>query len=215
MNFLELQDEVSDLVNFTTGVTDQDFTTAQIKKALNFRYKKEVAVGQQEGGRNWFKKIQSVTWPVNQITLVLPSQISRVGIIRIEDITSIDPGFEVMVSELGDYGDVFWLDNNTLQYGQTGPNEAKTLRFTYLARAAEMVSDDDVPELIPDELHMLLVWSAAAYLRLKADEAVPNGWMQELDEARLDFWKMVSRGRPLTNEPTITKPPDSESGFVY
>ena len=192
MRFKELQDEVADLVGFTDGaVSNSGFSSAQIKKALNLRYKTETLLAQQEGRKVWFHKTQQFTWPSATTTLTLPSTVDQVNLIRFEDVTTHDPGDPLP-------GEVFWKDNRTLQWGATSPAQDTTIRATYFARPAEMVNDNDEPELIPPEHRMVLVWSAAIYLRQKADERAPGDWTLELNEARMNLWKALSRGRPLS-----------------
>lgn len=188
MRFVDLQDEVKDLVNFTEAA-DKDFELVRIKGALNRRYESELLIAQQQGGATWFHVNQSVTWTGSTATLVLPAGLSKASLIELSDITDNDPGYPLP-------GEVFWLDHRTLQWGENGPAADKTIRLTYLSRPVTMVNDADEPELIPPEFRMLLVWSAAVFLRTKADEGSPQEWRHELNEARLNFWKTISRGRP-------------------
>lgn len=190
MNFLELQNEVRDLINFTSGTTDQDYTTAQVQKAINVRYALEVLIGQQHGKRTWFQKFFEFTWPASAETVTIPTNINQAQVLKFEDITNRDPGDPLPAS-------IFWKDNQTLQWGSTSPAQDTTIRATYLARPAEMVNDSDEPSLISPEHHMLLVWSSAIYLRQKADENAPGAWLEQLHEDRLTYWKALSRGRPL------------------
>lgn len=202
MNFLEIQDEVKDLLNFTSGTADQDFTDLQIRRSINRRYAREVAVAQQHGGMTWFHKVQEFTWETSDVTLTLPSELDGANIIMFEDVTDSDPGD-------GLPSGVFWKDNRTLQWGDAGPTSDRTLRLTYMARPLEMASDNDAPELIPAHLRMLLVWSAAIYLKWKAEETAPNDWKSELEEHRLDYWKYISRGRPFLGQGArVNKWPD-------
>lgn len=181
--------ELKDLLNFTSGVADQDFSDVQLKRALNKRYALECILGQQHGKRTWFHKQQTFTWPASEETLQLPQQIEQAGIYHLEDITDRDPGYPLPAM-------VFWLDNKTLQWGDTSPGTARTIRATYFARPGDMVAEHDEPDLIPPEHRMLIVWSAAVFLRQKADEGAPPSWMEQLNEERLNFWKAMSKGRP-------------------
>ena len=54
MNFKELQDEVSELINFNSLQSDQDFSAAQIKNAVNRAYAREYRKARQEGTRSFF-----------------------------------------------------------------------------------------------------------------------------------------------------------------
>ena len=87
MNFKELQDEVSDLLNFNSSQTDQDFTTSQIKKAINRAYLRETNKARQEGLSSYFKAVTTFTWPSGSKTVALPSIIQKRFLINMEDIT--------------------------------------------------------------------------------------------------------------------------------
>tara|TARA_R100000700_G_scaffold40810_1_gene57824 strand:+ start:784 stop:1461 length:678 start_codon:yes stop_codon:yes gene_type:complete len=221
MNFKELQDEVSDLLNFNSSQTDQDFTTSQIKKSINRAYQRETTKARQEGSSSHFKARTDITWPSGSLTFSLPERLKGAQIIKITDITENQSGsgFYIVVYDGGDpgppdygtpawdnqtiLGSVFWRDRNTLQWGEDGPSEDKTLRVDFLSRAETLINDDDVPELVPIEHHELLFYSAAIDLRTRADEAAPVEWLRQQMELRIDFHKDVSRGKPYTNVPTI------------
>jgi hypothetical protein len=188
VRFVDIQDEVKDLINFTSAA-DQDFTLNQVKKAINRAYEREVLRAQQAGYRLWFHKTDEFTWPASSVTRELPSGLQQALILTLEDVTDVDPGTPLP-------HEVHWKDNRTLQWGQEGPASARTVRATYYARPTALVNDGDEPELIPPEQRMLLVWSSAVLIRQKADEGAPQDWKDELREARFDFWKAISRGRP-------------------
>ena len=218
MNFKELQDEVSDLLNFNSSQTDQDFTTSQIKKAINRAYLRETNKARQEGLSGYFKAQTDVTWPSGDLTFPLPERLRGVQLIKLVDVTdnSSGSGYCVVVYDGGDpptgtpawdsqmlLGTIFWKDRNTLQWGENGPNEDKTLRVEFMSKTETLTNDDDVPELVPGEHHELLFYSAAVDLRTRADEAAPMEWLRQQMELRIDFYKDVSRGRPHTSVPTI------------
>ena len=197
MNFLELQTEVQDWINFTAGVSDQDFSTDQIKRAINQAYKREVRKGRQEGGSNWFRKNMPQTWAASTTTLTLSDIFNQTNLLWVEDVTDSDPGYQVSIgTDSFSNSEIFWLDNRTLQYGDSGPSTARTLRFHYMARPVDMVNDAEIPDLVPDDFHELLVLSAGVYLRYKADEMAPGEWKAALDEVRMDYWKEIALGRP-------------------
>ena len=215
MDFAELQTEVKDMLNFTDAA-DQDFTAAQVKNAINLAYRREVARAKQHGSRDWFKAYTELTWAASTVTLALPSNLFGRTLIRFEDVTDSDPGVELLFSDDGSSGEIFFKDADTLQWGSAGPTSERTLRVTFYTTAELLVSDSDTPRLVPAELHELLVWSASCYLREKADEAAPQGWYGELGECRLDYWKYVSRGRPAVgNETTVTHTGGDLTSFVY
>ena len=197
MNLAELVAEVNDWLSFNPDVANTAFSAAQVKTAINHAYKRELRKARLEGGDTWFKKNISGTWPANTATFMLPSLMNQTNCLWIEDITDSDPGYALAVSNSGsDLCEVFWLDNKTLQWGSNGPGGAKTLRFHYMARAEKLVNDADVPELIPDDYHELIVLSAGVYLRFKADELAPEAWQMALQDIRIDYWKEISMGRP-------------------
>src|SRR6185436_5354078 len=115
MTFLELQNRVSKLLNFTPTAASQDFTAQNIKDELNSTYEDEVNRGQLEGSRLFFRASQDVTWPQGQLTFVLPSPLDARTLIRVTDVTSSDPGVRLVITETGLKGDIFWKDRNTLQ----------------------------------------------------------------------------------------------------
>lgn len=216
IDFKYCQDELSDLLNFTAGVVDQNFTTAQLKKALNRAYKREVRKGKVEGHSAWYKVGQVETWPSGQQTFDLPNGLDQRNILRVYDQTDNDPGIPLDIASEGNSGRMFFKDRNTLQWsGQGGPGQDKTLNFVYTADATEMVSDGDEPFLIPPENRELLWYSAAVDLRERADEVAPGSWHQKLSDAQMDYWKVVSRGRPSDMVPTIRVVRAQDNTFVY
>ena len=206
MDFGELQTEVQDWINFTTGISNQDFTTAQLQKAINQAYKREVRKGRLEGGSTWFMKNVSATWAASAVTFAVPSVLNQTNGLWIEDITDSDPGYDLGVSmNSSGGGEIFWFDNRTLQWGTEGPGSARTLRFHYLARAVDMVNDAEIPDLIPEDFHELIVLSAGVYLRFKADELAPAEWKEALNDIRIDYWKEISLGRPRSSGSSIRR----------
>ena len=202
MKFEDLEDELGDLLNFTSGGTDQDFSATQLKKALNRAYTREVRTAKLEGFQEWFKAVEEVTWTANSVTYTLPTSLRMRDIIEIQDITSYDPGYEITIHQ-GSTGGIFWKDRKTLQWGQDGPPEDKTLRFFYFLQPVEMVNPDDEPDVIPSDFHEMLYWSAACELRKRADEKAPFSWEKELGDIRLDYYKTLSRGRPVSQPPSV------------
>jgi hypothetical protein len=188
MNRKELRDELAFLLNFNEDQPDQDFTATRLNKALQYAYEDEVRQGKLEGQLRWFKANATLTWPASQVTLKLPSTLQRAGLIEFWDITEADPGVPFVIRENWQQGgDVHWLNFDTLQWGETGPDSEKTLRVDY---------------------HMLIVWAAAVFLRDVADEAVPQRWAQKHRELQMDFWKFLSRGRPFSDVPVVVPTPD-------
>lgn len=203
MDFGTLRNRLAFVLNFNDGQTDQDFSSDRLKQALNHAYMREVEKAKQEGSRRFFLAQQEISWAAGAVTLVLPVGVKRKQLIRVMDVTNDAIGGQLMFSESGLTGDVFWKDRETLQWGTQGPGAAKTLRVFYYAVPVDLVNDADEPELVPDQFHELLVWSAACWLRTIADEGAPNSWRAQLEELRYDFWKYISRGRPVDDEQTI------------
>lgn len=218
MNFKELQDEVSELINFNSLQADQDFSATQIKNAINRAYAREYRKARQEGIRSFFFAYRDLTWDNGSLTMSLPEGMRGAQICKITDVTddSSGSGYHIVVYDGGDppegspswtsqsfSGAVFWKDRNTLQWGTSGPSEDKTLRFEFMAEPEKMANDDDVPELIPSDHHELIFYSASIDLRTRADEMAPPSWMSEREELRMDFYKDVSRGRPHTSVTSI------------
>lgn len=215
-SFLYLQNEVKDLINFNSSQTDQDFTTAQLKKAINRAYVREVNKAKQEGLQKYFHAYTDLTWLSGDVTFTVPDSIRHNALIKVEDVTTSDPGHKIVFDDNGFSGDVFWRDRNTLQWGTAGPSEDKTLRFEFYAEPTDMVSDDDEPDLVPPQHREIIVWSAGVDLRRRADEGSPQEWLAELHELRITYYKSMSLGKPFQDYPAIKNSyPDAEVGFVY
>lgn len=194
MNFVQLQDRVKFVLNFTDGQVNADFTDTRIKQAINFAYQKEVSRGKQEGQKSFFKKYQDMTWPSATVEFTLPKALWGKQIYHVEDITENNPGEPILRY-------VHAVTNHSWQWGMSGPGSDRTLRVYYLAEAIDMEEDDDMPELIPDHMHELLVWSAAIFLRQVADEEAPREWHMERESLRMDYAKWLSSTKPVADEP--------------
>ena len=134
---------------------------------------------------------------------------------RVSDVTSGTPGTELIFSDFGNVGDLFWHNRLTLQWGTGGPGSAKTLQFEYFPKITKMVQDDDVPDLIPSEHHDLVFWAAAIDLRNRADEMAPQSWLMERENLRMDFWKDISKNRPHTDTLGITTTHPDMGDLIY
>jgi hypothetical protein len=205
-------------LNFNSSQADQDFTSSQIKNAVNRAYAREYGKARQEGSRRHFQATTELTWSGGELTLTLPDRLRGVQISKIADVTEdrTGSGYHLVVYDGGDpptgtpawdsqsiNGSVFWKDRNTMQWGNNGPGEDKTLRFDFSPKADKMINDDDEPDLVPSEHHELIFYSAAIDLRTRADEMAPPSWLAEREELRMDFYKDVSRGRPHTSVTSI------------
>ena len=217
MNLGELRSDLAMTLNFNTGQVNQDFTDAQLNTALNRAYAREVQFASSEGTRRYFAAVLNITWPANQLTLTLPPALQGKTLTRFADVTHGEPGREINFSEFGVGSGIFWLDANTLQFGTTAPGQDRTFRVFYYAAPNTLVLDADVPNLVPTAFHELLVWSAAIWLRAMADEAAPQAWVAQRDELRMNYWKLVGRGRPTDDVPWV-RPRESDvtdSVFYY
>lgn len=202
--FLSIQDEVKDTLNFLGDGVSADFTPGQIRNAINNRYVHEVNMARENGGQLWFRAIASFSWAAADVTVTLTTPALDKQLTRIFDITSsANTPVELVVGDRPERGDIWWKDRSTLQWGSAGPGSARTIRVEYIADAGELVSDTDEPVLIVPAHRYILVWSTCKLLRLKADERVPSSWDAELEEARLSWWKELSRGRPYSNMPMV------------
>jgi hypothetical protein len=214
MNFSELKSETSELLNFNTGQTDQDFTASQIAKAVNRAYRREYVRARQEGVRRFFLATTDMVWPASTATVPLPGRLVGAQLLRVMDITGGLPGSEVIFSDDSTTGDMSWADRNSLQMGTTGPGAEKTFRFTFFPSAEKLINDDDVPGLISEEHHELIFYSAAIDMRNRADEIAPQSWMYERESLRQDYWKDVSRNRPHDDVVGVMRTTPSQ-GHIY
>ena len=215
MDFLELQTETKELLNFNSSQTDQDFTLAQVKNAINRAYRREYVRARQEGTRRFFITTTDVAWPESQATLELPNNLQGAQIVRVSDVTSSTPGAELVFSDYGHVGDLYWLNRNTLQWGTGGPSSAKTIQFEYFPGITKLVQDDDEPDLIPSEHREIVFWSAAIDLRNRADEMAPQAWLFERENLRMDFWKEISKNRPHTDTIGVASTHPSLADLIY
>lgn len=217
MNRKQLRSELAFLLNFTEGDADQDFAKARLNKLLDRAYNLEVERAKLSAGKDYFKGVSAnFTWTVSTQTLALPSALEGVSIIDVVDITAGEPGtaLEFAFGYGTSGGDVFWKDKDTLQWTAVGgPGSARTLRAVYEQRAADLQDDETEPDLVPSQFHWLIVWTAAILGRSTADDMAPGDWRLEQREMRLDFYKHVSKGRPLSNSPRIQSQRDG-SGFL-
>ena len=202
MDLKTLRSELAFLVNFTEGAADQDFVTARLNKALNRAYTKEVASAKLVATRKFFLANESHTWPASTLRFSLPKSLRGKALVDWQDVTDGEPGVRL--------DGISWFDRDTLQWdGEDGPGSARTIRFFYEAVAEELIANEQEPRLIPPEYHMLIVWTAACFLRGIGDDVVPRDWKIEREELRLDYQKWVARGRPLTDTPRVR---DSRDG---
>jgi len=214
MFFNELQDLVGLMLNFTPNQTDADFTTVQVKAALNRAYDREVRAGKLRGHNAYFKSQTTLTWPASTQDMTLNALMKRSQWVRLEDITNSAQASLIEVGSAANEALVYLLDRSTLRWGSEGPFSERTLRLTYLASAEELIEDEDEPQLIPPEYHELLAYSAAIELRAFADEEIPSAWQKRYLQFQMEFWKLVTKGRPhIGGDVTvINRYPDDTAG---
>lgn len=211
MNFGDLQDEVKDLLNFASGQVHQDFTEDQIKKSINRAYDREVRKARQEGITSYFIDDVTITWTSGATTYALTDPEDKAQLIQIWDVTNGQPGSPLEFNE-----DFRWKDRNTLEWLPSGPSEDRSLRFTFYELPKPMVANTEEPTLVRREFREILTYSAAIELRLRADEEAPASWERHLSESRMDWYKDLSKGRPMRNYPQFFNPEvqvDDQFGF--
>lgn len=218
MNRQQLRDRLGFRLNFNDSQVDQGFTTSRLNDLLQDAYNREVELGKTHGGAVWFKKTMDVTWPSGDTTFALPASLLSNTILTVYEVLDSGTanerlGSRIIFSEQFQGGSssfmndsypgsaslatIFWKDNKTLQWGNTsGPDSDKDLRFTYVGSAERLDADNEEPQLIPAQLHELIILSAACEAREIADEQCPQGWYARRDELRMDYVKFISQGRP-------------------
>jgi hypothetical protein len=217
MNVEELIDHLGFVLDFNDGQPNQAFSESRMLKALNLAYTRECSKAQLQGSRRFFQRFEQFTWSASEVTLTLPTNFNRDGIIQFYNVTADTdgPGIPLFLTDNGQHSQIYWKDINTLAWGSTGPASDQTLRVYYLARPEELKNDGDEPVLIPREYHELLVWSAACQLKVIADEKAPQEWMMQREELRAGLWKHLSKSRPLDDVPTIRHNTSTNSDWYY
>jgi hypothetical protein len=189
-------------MNVDTTQPHQDFTDVQIIRTLQRVYEEEVHLAKQHGTKAYFLGRQTVEWPTGA-ALALPEGLSQHEIVEVRDITEFSPGAALNITSDADYSLIYWQDSTTLRYNSIsgGPSTAMTLDFLYLQEPNTLSDDSSTPDLIPPAHRALLAWALAVELRTIADEMPPPAWYQKLQDRRMQFWKVVGHGRPLTDTP--------------
>jgi hypothetical protein len=204
MNRKQLREELSFLLNVTEKGTAQDFVTKRLDKSLDRAYNQVVERAKLHGNSEYFRGVSAeFTWTAGAQTLTVPTTVTPYALEDIYDVTNGEPGYPLQFGHDAAGGQLFWRDNETFQWGtRGGPGAAMTLRAVY-QKIAENLTEDAEPELVPPQFHWLIVWQAAVLLRLAGDEKAPAAWNQQLANLELDFYKHMSRGRPLSMTNTI------------
>ena len=76
-----------------------------------------------------------------------------------------------------------------------------------------MTDDSQLPDLVFEDNHELLVLSAGVFMRFKSDEMAPPEWKEALADLRLDYWKELSKVRPNASGNRINTV-DPTSGYT-
>jgi hypothetical protein len=204
MNLSELRDAVSYIVEYNEGQADQSYagSTAQpwkrVDAAINEAYREEIRVASRMMSVRPFLRQFAVTWPADAATLAIPNQVLGATIVAVRDDTSSTPGPVVQIQPyLDEPGGFYLYDGVTWGWAPT-PTAAKSLVVVYVATPEKLTAPDDVPTLVPNNDHDLLVWSSAVILAQIADEdTIPQRWVNRRDELRLQFHKQVALGTPM------------------
>ena len=213
----DLRTDLQFMIGFNLGQTNQDFagnltvggtTLSQIDWAINKAYQRELEMAIQNGTIAWFKNHTTFIWPAGQLTIVPAIDVTQNQIIRFIDETGGLPGYELIVAATQDFGGVFWLDYQTLQWGTVGPGAAVTIGVEYIVSAEQLVNATDTPKWIPPQHHSVISWSAACLLREIADEMAPQSWYKGLQDRRESFWSYVSAGKPFYGHEHSADTPD-------
>ena len=197
------------VVNFNEGQVDQNYrgpstqTDKHFLDALNESYKTVVRKARETRANAW-TRTHDVTWLSDDVTFTLPVVLQNRPVRLVCDVTDGIDGPSVDIGDYQDRCEVFRKEENVLQWGTEGPGRDTTLRFWYLAAAEKLLKNDQVPELVPEEYAMLLVYRAALELRMVSENRVPRVWQEKVDEMGEEFHKQVSRGWPMeSNIPRI------------
>lgn len=203
MQLSDLVKSLAYVVSFNSSNVDQAFkgTAAEpnlrLKEALNAAYREEVSLGKMHGSKEAFYLTYEFTWEADAENLTIPTSLQGVQIVTILDNTNEDLGppiskFDPTVGGIG----LYTVDHETWGWYPT-PSSDMTLYAIYLAQANDLSDDTDVPYLIYNDMHDMLVWSAACYLYDIKDLKVPASWMKRRDDWRLQYWKALSLGKPM------------------
>lgn len=203
------------VVNYNEGQPNQNYrgpstqTDKHFLDALNEAYQSIIRKARETRAQAW-RHIHDVTWPSADVTFELPDELKNKQVTLVRDITD---GIDGPIVDIGDFQDrfeVFRRDFKTLQWGTTGPGRDTTLRFFYLVAAEPLIHNAQVPELVPEEFKMLLVYEAAFELRIVSENRAPEAWYKKIEEMSESFHKLVSRGWPMeSNIPRIRMTDDA------
>lgn len=180
---------------------------------INEAYEDEITEIANDSDPERVLEFMDLSWPSTSRTLKLPPDLSRADILSIEDWTHTSPGTSIRIASRNSGYEpwVSWLDKDTLQWGQTGPGETKTIRVFYLGRQPPMINPGDEPRYIPDYFRWVLIWGAAINARVRQGEAAPQEWYVKREDWRNKMHIEFSKGRPRYTNP----PQQQASGNVF
>lgn len=206
---------VSDLnfyLNADEQQIDQAMTSTRKRRAVSLAYNREFLFAMTQAGMADHKFALDVTWPAQQVLFPLPEVLKQASILYIEKLTE-DGRINSRISVAGSYsatnmsansnllhssgGDsgVFWNSLNVLQWGNSGPPSNTYLRFTFTPDPEELTADTDVPVLIPEKFHELIVLSSAIWCKKILDGSYPGSWAEDLNNLQLLYLKYLTRGK--------------------
>jgi len=218
-----LLDRLKFFLNVNEGQTDQDYvgpstdTDKWYRDLINQAGDAEVVDAKQEGSHDWFRKTYQSTWAASAVTLAIPDAMRYHTLEELLDVTTDVGGAPLPFAAPGQGTDVFWKDNETLQWGVSGPSQATTLRWNYIANFVSMTAGSDEPELVAPQFRWLLIWSALDIAKTLGDERVPKDHQRHLLMWRERWHKHLSLGRPQRNNtPRIrNRDPDYSNTYGY
>lgn len=200
----DLRGPVQWLLNFSpTDVTNLDFykSAADPNGNIDFAISEAERIEYEELfpsiNPDWLRRAQDFTWPADSATFSLPDEINDANLEGIENLAEDGQGLIVPVGRAGMHEEIFWKDNETLQWGTSGPTSAQSLRLFYFAQPVGLADDEDQPSWLPVRHRHLLIWSAAIVARFAADSKAPAAWEKLRNEIRLQVRHQLSMGRPV------------------
>lgn len=198
-------------LNYNSTQTDVDFQDDDFVTGLQEVYTHEVNLCTDTAVGDYYKKTTTFSWANSVLTQVIPTEVQGKTIIAMMDITASVLGDNIEFGEYGEYGQVFWADKVTLQWGATGPSGDKTILVQYIEVPELLLNDSAVPALIPTQYHYLLTWALSIYMKELAEEIAPQEWKDKLLEHRNQLYRHLEKGKPMSDPPAI-KPIHLTSG---
>ena len=192
MNLEELDDMLSFILNSNDTQSATEYAAARRLMALNAAYKREWNEIQLHVSRNAKLATHEFTWAASAQTCAVPTELRGKTVYAYYDATqsTVTPPKLVLA----------YRDQNTLEWMPSGPGSATTVRAEYVPSPTKLVDPQDIPSLILDQYHELLVWSAALWLVEIVDrEAAPKKWhdmAQDLQEQAIKGMSNRPQGDP-------------------